>query len=913
MRITFLLLGLVLLFGCSQKTSEEHVSAAQAFIAEERMESAVVELKNAIQKDPKSAIARFELGRAYTALKQYESAEKELNRALEFGHPASEVIPLLSQSYQKTGAYAALSEIDHTEAGMTPEQEVEVGFFKLQSLLQLEKLDEANALIIELEKIQATSVYAGLVPVYKKLIAQDNEGAFDSISQLSEQYPESPELLKLKGQLLLRLSRIDEAAEVYKKYVEVYPSDTQTKFVLAKLLVDNAKPLEAEPYVDQLLEINAENPLLNQLKGVISAVKENYPDAQSYSEKAIQSGRGDPVLRLIAGYAAYLQQDYEAANRHLSFIASSLPADHPGMKMLAASQLELGMSDDASDVLANLEELNEQDAKLFSKTGYELIRSGNIKEAKEVVERSAQISQSAEDLTRLGVLRLSLNDVDGIIDLEKALEKSPELDVTKTTLANAYLATNQLDKAEQLAMDWKATNPDDFKAYMLQGEIYAKRQDYDNAVIEYSKAKELSEDNGLVVLALANIDLLRGNTAEGEARLNGLLEKRPDFVPALASYYLLKKKEQQGKEGMQPTLDAVKTNPERKDLQLLLGRMHLSENEFAKVIEVTKNIEENEETPLTYWALKGKALLGLGDANQAEDHYDKWLALVPNNKEANVGKLLILDAQNKFAEGAKLSTAYLEKADDMAVRIMQVHFSVMAGQFEKASELYEKLPLQTRDLPVVKGFKARMLLSEQQNQEALPLSEEVYKNIPNSRNLVLLVGNLERLEKSQESLALIQSHAEKYPQDIAAKMLLAERQITANENSAIKTYEETLKLNPNNFVVLNNLAYLYTQEGRLAEAEKYARQAVEQRPDNADAIDTLAQALAKQKKYEEAIKFYDRAVNAEMRNEEIYLNYVETLANNGNINLARRKLTERKFTSEGSEARIIDLRKKFSI
>lgn len=913
MRITFLVLGLFLLFGCSQKSSEEHVTAAQDFMAEKRMESAVVELKNAIQKDPKSAVARFELGRSYIALKQYESAEKELNRALEFGHPASEVIPLLSQSYQQTGAYAALSEIDHTEAGMTPEQEVEVGFLKIQSLLQLEKVEEATKLIEELEKIEVSTVYSGLLPVYKELMNKNNEGAFASISELSEQYPDNPDLLKLKGQLLLQIGKLEEAAEVYKHYIDVYPADTQTVFVLAKLLTDSGKPLEAEPYVDQLLEINAENPLLNQLKGVISAVKENFADAQKYSEKAIQSGRGDPVLRLIAGYSAYLQQDYVAANRHLSFIASSLPPEHPGMKMLAASQLELGLSDDASDVLANIESLEESDAKLFSKTGYELIRSGNIKQAKEVVERSAQISRSAEDLTRLGVLRLSLNDVDGIIDLEKALEQRPDLEVTKTTLANAYLATNQLDKAEQLAVEWKATNPEDFKAYMLQGEIFAKRSDYENALTEYSKARELSNDNGLVMLAIANIDLLKGDLDQGEAALNDLLAKQPGFVPGIASYYLFKKRQDQGEAGMKPALDAFSAEPDRVDLAMLLGRMYLSEQQFDKVIEVTDKVGEKDDKPLTYWALRGKALLALGNASKASAHYDNWLKETPNSKEANIGKLLILDAQNQFSEGVELSTAYLEKADDLAVRLMQVHFSVMAGQFEKANELYDQLPLQTQELPVTKGFKARLLLAEGDNEGALPLSNEVYDNIPNSRNLVLLVGNLERLKKQPEAMKLIQNHSQKNPDDIAAKMLLAERQITADQNDAIGTYEETLKLNPNNFVVLNNLAYLYTQEGRLKDAEKYARQAVEQRPENPDAIDTLAQALAKQQKYDEAIKFYDRAINDNMKNEEIFLNYVEALANNGNINLARRKLTERKFSAEGSEARIVDLRKKFKI
>ena len=167
------------------------------------------------------------------------------------------------------------------------------------------------------------------------------------------------------------------------------------------------------------------------------------------------------------------------------------------------------------------------------------------------------------------IAKWAARDVDGIIDLEKALEKSPDLDVTKTTLANAYLATNQLDKAEQLAKEWKATNPDDFKAFMLQGEVFAKRNDYDSALAEYTKARELSSDNGLVLLAIANIDLLKGDLDKGEAALNELIAKRPGFVPGIASYYLFKKKQGEGKAGMKPALDAIQAEPDRVDLNTL--------------------------------------------------------------------------------------------------------------------------------------------------------------------------------------------------------------------------------------------------------------------------------------------------------------------------------------------------------
>lgn len=914
MRTILLVLGLILIVGCSQKTSEDHLQAAQEMIAEKRLDSAVIELKNAIKLNPRDPVARYELGKVYLRKKDFDSAEKELNRALEYGQPASDVIPLLSQAYQNTGAYAELSEIDHSEAGMSPEQEIEVGFFKLQSLAQLNKEEEAKALIQELSTVQADTVYRGLVDIYAGVIERvDIQQTLEKTEALAAQYPENSDLMKLQGQMYLQANQPEKAAEIYTKYIGAYPEDTQIVFVLAKLLVDSGKPLDAEPYVDQLLAINAENALLNQLKSVVSAAKNEHADAQNYAEKAIQNGRGDPVLRLIAGYSAYILKDFESANTHLSYIASSLPPEHPGLKMLAASQLELGMTGEASEVLSNLNQVSEEDAKLFSKTGYELIRTGNIKEAKNVVERSAQISRSAEDLTRLGVLRLSLNDVSGILDLEKALEQQPQMAVTRATLANAYLSTNQLDKAQELADEWIAADPNDFRGFMLAGEVSTKQDDFAGAEANFRKADALEPENGLVKLALANLDLLQGNAESGLEKLRTIIDKKPDFVPAIASYYLTKRSLDKGAEGMQPALDALAANPQQPDLRLLVARMYMSERQWENTLSTLSSFDENDELPGAYWNIKGKSLLGLGVIADADDHHDKWIAKFPNSKQANLGKLLLLDAKAEFKKGAELSRSFLEVRDDLAIDMLHVHFLVMSGQLTEANAKFNDLPESAQALPAAQGFKARLLIADGEYEQALPMSQVVYENIPNSRNAVLLAVNLERAKQNDKAFVLLQSHVQQFPNDIAVKMMLAERQIGNNDNEAIATYEKTLKLNPNNFVVLNNLAYLYIQEGRLQEAETYARQAVEQRPDNADAVDTLAQALMKQEKYEEALRFYDRVIDDKMKNNEIYLNYVEVLFANGNSSLARRKLGERRLDEANLTQRVDEIKAKYGI
>ena len=913
MKKTLIALSLMTLISCSQQTSDEHIASAKEYLAQNNIEAAVVELKNAVQKDPKSASARFELGRVYLEQRDFESAEKELNRAMEYGYSATDVIPLLSQAYKQTGAYAALSEIDLEDVGLSDTQEAEVGFSKLQSLVQLNKVEEARALISEIEKLDTRSVYKGLALAFVPILDQNYPMALLKVEELKKQSPLNADLLKLQGQLLLMQEDAPDAVEVYQQYVQEYPDDKQTQFVLAKLLVDSGRVDEAEPHVDALLKISPENALLNQLKATISASKNNYSEAQQYAEKAIQNGRGDPVLRLIAGFAAYQLQDYESSSRHLSYVASSLPDNHPGLKMLAASQLHLGQSTQAGDVLDRLDQVSESDALLFTKTGYELIRSGNLKQAEEVVRRTNDISRTAEDLTRLGVLKLSLNDLEGIVNLEQAVEQAPELQSAKSTLATAYLATKQWEKAKELAGQWKEAVPEAIEPYMLAGEVLVNEQNFAGAKREFSKVLEMEPGNGLAKLALANLELIQGNNEQGLKAIEDILAEKPDFEPALGAYYMAKKRLGDGESGIQPAMDALAKAQDKTRLAGLVARMYMSEENYQRALETLKDIAPDLNAPGYFWNIRGQALLRTNQLQAAKEHYDIWLGLSPNNKQAELGKLLILDHQRKFAEGLESVKAFLDVREDQQIRVLYTHFLIMTGDREQGRAELDKLPASVMELPMAQAFHARLLLMESQPQEALSHAKAAYSGVANTRNLVLLLSAMEQVNQGQQGIELLSKHVENYPNDVAAKMLLAERQISNSQSEAISTYEESLKLNPNNFVVLNNLAYLYLETGRVDDAKELAEKAVELRPENAAALDTLAQILVAEEDYTEALKYYDRAIDDDMRNEEIYLNYVETLLLAEQSRLALRKIEQRDMQAEASKKRLADLKSKFGI
>ncbi|MCC2617939.1 PEP-CTERM system TPR-repeat protein PrsT [Aestuariibacter halophilus] len=903
------------LMGCSGQTSEEHIENAQKFVAQNNFEAAVVELKNAVQQSPQSATARFELGKVYLAMNDFDSAEKELNRALEYGQPASEVIPLLSKAYQRTGAHAALTELDVAAAGMSDAEKAEAGFFKLQSLVQLDRREDALAQIEELGALDTNSVYKGLILAYQPLLQDDTQGALTAIEALRKQSPFNPDVLKLQGQVLLMLQRPEQAADVYQVYVQQFPDDKQIIFILSSLLVEAGRMDEAQVHVDRLLADHPDHPMLNQLKATIAAGEGQHALAQQHAERAITLGRGDPALRLIAGYAAYQNKDFESAAEHLSFVASSLPDNHPALKMLAAAQLQLGQSGEASDVLTRLDSITEQDAPLFSSTGLALIKQGSLKQAREMVERSADISRSADDLARLGVLKLSLNDVEGIVDLEQAVSQSPQLPGVRTTLATAYLAAGQLDKAEALANQWLSTNPDDAEAHLLLGEVASRNNDWAAAQQAFERALAAQPDMLQAKLALANLAFKQGDMDSAQQQVTAVINEAPDYLPGLATHYLFFKRQQQGEEGMAPAVAAYQKAPQRTDLALLLARIYATEGRWSDVESVTGNVTVSDDVPVVYWALRGQALLKQQKVEQAQAHYDAWLTEMPNNKQAVVGKLLLLDSQNKAKEALGLLDKVLTQRDDQQLHLLRAHFLTLTGQFDQAQNALQGLSKDVLDQPFVKSISARISVSQRDGETALPLASDAYEALPNSRNLIVLLAALELQGKTAEGIALLERHLQRAPEDIAAQMLLAERQIggASGNASAIKTYVKALEQNPNNFVALNNLAYLYMEEGQLSQAAALANKAVEMQPENIAAVDTLAQIRVRQDDLDEALTLYQRIDLASLENDEIFLNYIEALLKAGRDTQAKRRLAARNVSNPDAQARLATLKAEYGI
>ena len=105
--------------GGDERTSQDHIDAARAAIDQNKLKPAVIELKNALQKDVNSSEGRAMLGQVYYELGDYEGASKELSRAAGMGADPTTIIPILAQTQLTLGDFSGLEAL--SIEGLDPE------------------------------------------------------------------------------------------------------------------------------------------------------------------------------------------------------------------------------------------------------------------------------------------------------------------------------------------------------------------------------------------------------------------------------------------------------------------------------------------------------------------------------------------------------------------------------------------------------------------------------------------------------------------------------------------------------------------------------------------------------------------------------------------------------------------------
>jgi putative PEP-CTERM system TPR-repeat lipoprotein len=867
----------VLLVGCSKQTTDEFLNQAQNYIVEDKLSDAEITLKSAIKEYPKNSLLRKHLGDLYLSQGLAALAEKELGRAYELGDQStSTTLSYLKALNMQHKVEDVLSFIDKIE---NPSEDIISSLATYSGIAFYEQNFPSKARREFLSALQTTNSdkFTLLSESYLAFFQKDIDKTNSLLNVVLAQDPKFAEALSFKGRILYNQRRFVESAKTLEEYLLAYPNSHWVRIYYSQSLVRADLFEQADKEIVKLLILFPNQPLLNHLKSAVEFEAENFQLAKEHAERAMQYGDKQDATIFIAGVSAMRLENYEQAYSYLETLVSKLPATHPMQKLFSIVQFKVGYFQDAANSLDSLDVTDEEDFELFSSMSYGMLKAGRVFQAKELISKAeSMLDGTPESLTRIGQLKLFINDMSGIDDLVKSLQTKPEQTQARLLLATAYMQNEDFDSALELAKYWQKREPDNVEAYNLEAFTYYKKGDLKQAILIYSDSIKKEPGNFRAHLFIKNTLVNQGELEKAAQQMNSYLKVQPSDAKALIQLYLVKK-QQNDTSGVLSRIENIYNQSPTAQLQIVLAKIYNSERLYAKAAELLLHNSDQQGYPPFYWQTLTESQLNLDDDAKTLDIISKWQESYPSSIPAMFYKLILLERQGRLYEAIEVLAIWNKNRNHNEFLVKEALLNIKVNRFPEAVASMNRISDNSIYTPTGRYILGRIAAWSKNHLEAKKLLSESYQAIPKDDTAAWLSEQIKEVDGEEQAIAFLKTHLVNQPKGVAARTQLANILSGQKNPEAIKQYKLILEVAPQNIVALNNLAWDAFQQNDLGQAESYADKILELENHIAEALDTAAKIKLALGKSQIAVELLEKAYKQDTRNNNIAINYAKLL------------------------------------
>lgn len=870
---------------CSDtKNINEYISDASIAIEKAEYNRAIIELKNALKQDGKIPSLRLMLGKAYLFTGNFSGSEKELKKALSLGADPNEVLPLLVRVYLLQNDIVSVTEsINSTDLHfqkVTPEVNVElktiVGIYFALRGYNFEGQDLFSAV---LASNLTENFYYKLTTIL--LAAKDDqlEQAINAILPLVENDSPFKDALILSAVLHSFDKNYEQAILGYEQYLAFNKYNLIASINYVNLLIKQKRYPEANKKTDRLLKQYPNFSLINEVKAELLFIEQDFKGAAETANLALSSISNLYKSSLIAGISYFQLKNYEMAYYNLSNIESMLPSTHIAYKLLLELKFRLGYTEDALTALDNSKLLTESDFSLLSKASLVLMESGEQDKAQEYIARMDSIEATTPaSLNQRGMLKLKLDNADGISDLEKAIELTPEFTEARLGLLYHYLSKNDFANAMKVADEWASSNPNEEYGYLARGIVYTKQNLVKKAKESFSLALAKNPDSIGATFNLAKFDLLESKYEQAFVKLSFIINKQPNHPAALNFMVLLSDKFENRLKVIDFIKSVINKSPKNSLLYITLSLMQESLVDRETALKTLSSVEEDYVNNIPFLTAYAKMNSRNKNYSKSEELFLTVLKISKNNYVAHIGLLSVLELQKKFQLGlTKVKESQKIFPNNENFKLFEVNFLLLLNLIDSAEKLLSNVDESKAQELLYLNLHMKLQLAQRNEEQALVYAKSLYEKYPNHSHAYRYANILQTLKQTDLALEVVESALGKYGKYLPLDNLLAELTVESSPEAALVFYQDLAKQRPDNYVVLNNLAWAAIQAKDYQLGFKSASKAAELSPDSPHVLDTLGVANMRLGDFEKAEKLLIKAALALPDNSDILLHYAEVL------------------------------------
>jgi putative PEP-CTERM system TPR-repeat lipoprotein len=870
----------------------DYLSTAKASLKKGDLKSAQIDLRNAVRSDPQNAEAHYWLGRVTFELGDPVAAEREAAAARDRGFDPHQAVPLLAQALLAQNKFDDLLNTLKPE-GKDPLLDASILVARGYAQVGLKRPEDAQKSFAEAEQVAPNAVEPLLADARLAVTRADLAGAQAKIDRAIAAQPKSPEALLAKAQLLRLKGDIPGAIAVLDELVTDQPSIMQARLDRANLELATGKNDAAKADLDTVLKATPGNVQAIYLVAVMEAQARNYKAADADLERI--SGYLGRVQRayylqaIVKEQLGQLEQAEEAARKYLA----RAPNDLAAYKVLARIEFAKHRPDQVIDTLGKVAESGKGDAETYDLLGRSYAATGRGTDAIQAFQKAETLAPNDVGVqTRMASVRMGMGDVDTAMgDLEHTLELAPKIPAVGEALFFAALATGDTTKAADALQKIRAAQGETEIVGNLEGLFKLAQIDFPGAKTTFTDLVQKYPDFTPAKINLARVDIMTGDKPAAEKILTDVLAKQPTAEPALtmmASDYVQTNRIPDAIDLLER---AHRADPTQTRVTVTLGDVYIRAGTPQKALDLVAAEKGTTASANDIMSLKAAAYLALGQKKDARDTYTEILKNDVNVVGARRQLVALLIEAGDFESARNVVTAGIA-ANPRNYELYQdyVMIDLKSTGIDAALATADRLQSQDRDFPGIRALKGDIYLAANRPADAVAAYTEANAAAPSSLLVSRLAGAMLRADRADDAKKLLLDWLGKHGDDLAAAEQVAEIDIaTGKFDDAAKYLELLLKQKPHDPVALNNLAWVYQQQGNDTGAQALARKAYVLSP-SPQTADTLGWILTTSGNASEGVTLLRQATGDNATDPRILYHYAVALKDTGNKDEAKKQL-----------------------
>lgn len=889
------LLVSLLLAACGDKP-EAMISSAKDYLAKNDNKAAVIQIKNALQKNPDLPDARFLLGKTLLDSGDVAGAETELRKALALNYPQDQALPLLATALLAQGQAKKLTD----EFGKTSLTD------KTAQASLLTSLAGAYAAQGQTEPAQASLnaalaaapdyAPAKLIQARQKGGQRDFDGALAIADAVISKNPQSFEAWKLKGDLLrYAKNQPTEALAAYRKSVEIRPDFLAGQASAVTLLLQQNNLPDAASQIDQLKKVAPNQPQTKFLEANLAYQQKDMKAARELTQQVLKAAPNNVQGLQLAGAIELQLNSPLQAEVYLNKALQAAPNLPLARRLLVMTYLRSGQATKALDTLKPGLVGDNIDPGLYAVAGEVYLQNNDVKKAEEYFTKATlQDPKNARNRTSLALTHMLSGQVDSAFGELQNISASDSGITADMALISAHLRRQELDKALKAIDALEKKQADKPLAANLRGRVLLAKRDLPGARKSFERALQIDPMFFPAVASLAGLDLADKKPQDAKARFDAVLAKDPKNTQALLAQAELAARTGASKEEVgQLITNAVSANPTDAAPRLLLIDLHLRNKDVKLATSAAQDaVATLPNSPELLDAL-GRTQLAAGEFNQSIASFNKLAGMQPLSPQPYLRLADVHMAnKDKAAAAASLRKALDIKPDLQAAQrgtiLLDMDGKNISGALATAKTMQKQGPKDSVGYVLEGDINA----SQKNWGAAANAYQTGLKQASSAELAVKLHSVLLAAGKANEAEKFSATWQKDQPQDAVFLLYLSDSAINRKDYAgAEKLYTRVTQLQPNNAVAFNNLAWVtarLNKDGAIALAEK----AISLQPNQPAFMDTLAELLSDKGDYTKALEVQTKVVTLQPENPIFKLNLAKIHIKGGKKDLAKTQLDE---------------------